>query len=170
MSVEPSAVATRTAYVRGQRDDALPSALVRAVTVPEIKRHGLVIAAAAACLFGAGYLGSTLRDENRLEDANAAARAGDYRAAVDDAAKITRAPTLARALGVQAFALLELGDTDAALDAFSRAAKAAPNDAEIRRGWAIALQRAGRRAAAGRQFARAAALNPGLALPPGFRR
>ena len=169
-SEELAAVATRTAYGRAQPDDALPSGAVPVLTASQIRGRGLAIGAAAICLFGAVYLGGTLRDEHRVEDANTAALAGDYRAAVADAAKVTRAPSRARALSVQANALLRLGEAAAAVRVFQQAADAAPNDAEVRRGWAIALLQAGRRGAAKRQLARAVALNPGLALPPGFRR
>jgi Flp pilus assembly protein TadD len=122
------------------------------------------------CIFGAIYLGGTLRDERRLEDANDAALSGDYRGAAAEAATITRAPTRVHALTVRANALLALGRAAAAVRTFQRAANDAPNDAQIRRGWAVALLRAGRRAAAEHQLARAVALDPGIVLPAGFRR
>jgi Flp pilus assembly protein TadD len=140
------------------------------VTISDLRRHGTALGAAAACLVGAGYLGSTLRDENRLQDANDAARAGDLRGAVEIARKITDAPSRTRARGLEAFALLQLGDLAAADRAFARASALAPNDAELRRGWAETLLRSGQRAGAERQLARAVALNPGIVLPAGFRR
>jgi Flp pilus assembly protein TadD len=140
------------------------------VTIDDVKRRGVALGAAVACLLGAAYLGSTLRDENRLQDANDAARAGDLRGALATARKITNAPSRTRARGLEAFALLQLGDLAAADRAFARAVSLAPNDAELRLGWAEALLRAGRRDKAERQLARAVALNPGIALPPGFRR
>lgn len=126
--------------------------------------------AALACVVGAWYLGAGWADERHLSDANAAGRAGDFRGAIEEARRVTHAPAQARALVVEGHAELALGNAAAAAAAFARAADAAPNDAGIRRAWAAALTRAGRTTQAARQLARASALDPGGALPPGFER
>lgn len=136
---------------------------VTAFDLATLGQRRLTLLAAASCLVGAIYLGSGWRDERRLQDAKAAARAGDHRRAIEEARKITRAPTHVRALVVEGQAALELGDATAATRVFRRAAEAAPNDFEIRRAWAAALLSDGRRDQAERQFARAAALNPLIA-------
>lgn len=133
-----------------------------------IRQRAVALVAAGGCLLGALYLGSSWGDERALDRANTAGRAGDYATAIAEARKVSHAPTKARALRTEAYALLAQNDLSAALDAFSRAADAAPNDADVRRGWSEALRRAGRRAQAARQLARAVALDPGAALPPGF--
>lgn len=122
-------------------------------------------AAALACILGAAYLGSTWRQEIDVRNASDAASAGDYRRAIAEASKVSRAPTLVRALAVRGRAELAIGDAGAAEATFRRAAGAAPNDADIRRDWAVALTRLGRTTEAGRQLSRAIALDPGISLP-----
>lgn len=121
--------------------------------------------AVVACLAGGIYLATSWHQEIALRNATDAAQAGDYRRAIDQASKVSRAPTLSRALLVRAQAELALGENVAAEASFRRASDAAPNDAEVRRGWAIALTRLGRNGEAGRQLARAVTLDPGLSLP-----
>jgi Flp pilus assembly protein TadD len=140
---------------------------VTAIT-PPIRQRAVALVAAAGCLLGAFYLGSSWQDEHALREANDAGRAGDYATAVERAREVSHAPTKARALRTEAYALLAMGDVPGAVDAFRRAAEAAPNDADVRRGWSEALRRAGRPAQADRQLSRAIALDPGVALPPGF--
>lgn len=137
-------------------------------TKPPIRQRALALAAAAGCLLGAWYLGSSWHDERVLESANTAGRAGDYRKAVSEARRVSQAPAKARALRTEAYAQLALGEIPAAITAFEQAADAAPNDASVRLGWAEALRRAGRPKLADRQLARAVALDPGVTLPPGF--
>lgn len=138
--------------------------------LPAILRHPRVLpsVAAVASLAGAAVLAGGWRDERHLERANAAGRAGDYERAIVEAERVRHDPARARALVTDGYARLALGDARAAARSFGAAAEAAPNDWEVRRAWAMALLRAGNRAAAARQLARASALNPGLALPPTF--
>ncbi len=124
---------------------------------------------AVIALLAGVYLAGTLHDENVLKQANRAGRQGDYAQAISEARRVTRAPTAARARAVEAFAALAAGRLQDSVNAFAAAVEAAPNDWKVRRGYAEALRRAGFRGLADRQLARAVALNPALALPPGFR-
>jgi Flp pilus assembly protein TadD len=141
-----------------------------AASIRRPSSRALGIVAAVVCLVAAAYLAGTRRDEQRLKQASAAGRRGDYASAIADARKVTRAPAAAHARSIEAFAQLGARNPRAAAAAFAAAAKDSPNDWAIRRGWALALLGAGRRHDALRQLARAIALNPGMALPAGFHR
>jgi Flp pilus assembly protein TadD len=137
--------------------------------VPALSRDRLLaLAAAGACLLTAGWLALHARDESALRAANTLGLHGHYAAAAARARTVHRAPAEGRALRVQAYAAAATGHLRDAAALFARAAARDPRDWELQRDWARTLLAAGRREAAARHMAAALALNPRMALPPGF--
>lgn len=125
-------------------------------------------AIAAVCLLLAVSLWTASRDERRVERANAAGLRGDFEAAAREARAVTDGAAVPRAAAAEGYALAALAEWDRAAGAFARAARADPANWVIRRDLARVLLLAGRRGDAQREMGRALALNPRMALPPGF--
>jgi Flp pilus assembly protein TadD len=128
------------------------------------------LAAAVACLLTAGYFLRQNREEVKLRTANELGLQGRFADALDEARGIHRAPTVLRALVVEAQAAGLLGRVGVAVDALDQAIDRDPNNWILHRDRARALLRRGARDRARREMARALALNPRMELPRGFVR
>jgi tetratricopeptide (TPR) repeat protein len=124
--------------------------------------------AGLACILVALYLLSHQRDEAHLRTANDLGRTGHLEAALNEAARVHREPTAARAVLVQAYADVALGRDDDARRAFRRSLELDSGNFAVRRDLALTLRRLGAAQAAREEMARALRLNPRMQVPPGF--
>ncbi len=94
--------------------------------------------------------------------------AGETDAAIAAARRAPTDPPNGETLVAEARALAALGKHRAAVAAYRRAVERRPADWVLRRDLGVILARAGERSKAGRQMGKALALNPKMAIPPGF--
>jgi len=122
----------------------------------------------ALCLLLAGWLLVAHTDSEKVRRAAQLGAVGNYRAAADEAGKVTRRPAAAEAWLLRGRALAGARAFGASAVAYARAVRFEPRDWTVRRDYARVLLALGRRADAQRQMAAALALNPRQSLPPGF--
>ncbi|MDX6690401.1 MAG: hypothetical protein QOG15_1858 [Solirubrobacteraceae bacterium] len=127
----------------------------------------LAIAALAAAL--GIYLALSQGGEAKLKRAQDDVRVGRSAQALADL-KGVDGQVSGRAAAVRGYAYLMSGRDELAARQLDRAARNAPNDWQLQRDYAVVLRTLGRRAEARARMRRAVALNPLMALPPGFRR
>lgn len=127
------------------------------------------IATAAICGLAAAYLFQQQGDAATLERANALGTEGRYRAAIEEARAVSRAPAADRAPLVVAYAYAGLGRLEESERAFARAARRDPRNWVVHRDRARVQLALGRTAEAGETMSRAQALNPRMTLPAGFQ-
>lgn len=126
--------------------------------------------AAGGCLLAALYLGISAQQASLVSDADELVAAGEPREALVKAREASRFPAAADAQLVQAYALDQRGDYDAAAQAFERAAQREPENWVIHRDWAVVLAQAGDEEGARREITRAVELNPRMEVPALFVR
>lgn len=163
--------AASAATAEGQVLQALAAAPCVSRCVRAIVRGRLAaIGAAAVCVFAALYLTQQRREAGRVQAASEAGSAGEYGTALRLAGEVSDPPHDAEALRIRAYALIYLSRFAAASQAFGAAVARNPNDWVLHRDWAIVLRFLGKRSLSRREISRALALNPRMALPPGFIR
>ena len=123
---------------------------------------------AALCLLLAGWLLVAHGDSEKVRRSAQLGAVGNYRAAADEAGKVTRRPAAAEAWLLRGRALAGARAFGPSAVAYARAVRFEPRDWAVRRDYARVLLALGRRADAQRQMAAALALNPRQSLPPGF--
>lgn len=127
--------------------------------------------AGAICLLGATYLWQSAEDAATVASVRESLASEAPRMAARGVRDVPSGhPVESAAALLEARALATLERDDRALEAYRRAARLQPASWVIPYETAIVLARAGDRAAARAQMARALALNPRLQLPPGFLR
>jgi Flp pilus assembly protein TadD len=127
-------------------------------------------AAALACLLAAGYLALQSSAESKVRKANELGAQNRLADALHEAQKVSRAPAVLRALGVEATAAALLGRLDVADHAFTDALDRDPDNWRLHEDRGVILLQMGKRGLARREMSRALALNPKMKLPPGFIR
>jgi Flp pilus assembly protein TadD len=128
----------------------------------------VAIVFAASCFLGAAYLAARADDASESFDARQLEAAGETDAAVAAARDVPASALNGEALVTEARALAALGEHRAAVAAYRRAVRRRPADWILRRDLALVLAWVGERSKAADQMGRALALNPKMAIPPGF--
>lgn len=125
-------------------------------------------ALALVCAVLGVYLVAAGRDEGRLQQAQSDVLTGRDAQALDQVSGL-EGEAAQRAQAVRGYAHLGRGEFEPARIALRAAVLRDPNNWVLQRDYAIVLLRAGDRAGASARMGRAKALNPRMALPPGFR-
>lgn len=129
--------------------------------------HLPFVAVALVCASLGAYLAVSSRGESRLDHANAHLLAGRNAEVVAELEGL-EGETALRAAALRGRAYRNSGRLEAARKELRTAARRDPNSWVLQRDYAEVLLALGRRAKARARMSRAKALNPRMALPPGF--
>jgi Flp pilus assembly protein TadD len=126
-----------------------------------------IVAVALVCALLGAYLAISSRSEERLDRANGHVIAGREAEALAELEELEGEAVL-RGAALRGRAYRNSGRLEAARKEFQKAARRDPNNWVLQREYADVLLALGQRTKARARMSRAKALNPRMALPPGF--